>query len=64
MKFGQSLEYNMSSIFIEESYTKYSGETIPRYLSKKLKLSESLDQQCEVLNSLFLFYANLRAIKI
>ena len=44
MKFGQSLEYNMSSIFVEESYTKYSGETIPRSLSKKLKLSESLDQ--------------------
>ena len=44
MKFGQSLEYNMSSIFVEESYTKYSGETIPRSLSKKIKLSESLDQ--------------------
>ena len=33
-------------------------------LSKKSKLSLSLDQQCKALNSLFLFYANLRAIEI
>ena len=39
-------------------------ETIPRPLSKKSKLSISLDQYCEVLNSLFLMYANLRAIDI
>ena len=30
MKFGQLIEYNMWNIFVEKSYTKYSGETIPR----------------------------------
>ena len=30
MKFGQLIEYNMKNIFLEESYTKYSGETSPR----------------------------------
>ena len=29
MKFGQFREYNMSNIFVEKSYTKYAGETIP-----------------------------------
>ena len=43
MKFGQLLEYNMRNIFVEKSYTKCSGETIPRPFSKKLKLSRSLD---------------------
>ena len=64
MKFGQLIEYNMRNIFVEKSYTKCAGETIPRPLSKKSKLSISLDQQCKVLNSLFLLYANLRAIEI
>ena len=44
MKFGQLIEYNTRSIFVEKSCTKYAGETIPRPLSKKSKLSESLDQ--------------------
>ena len=30
MKFGQLIEYNMRNIFIEKSYTKCAGETIPR----------------------------------
>ena len=64
MQFGQLIEYNMRKIFVEKSYTKCAGETIPRRLSKKSKLSISLDQQCEVLNSLSLLYANLRAIEI
>ena len=42
--FGQLIEYNMRNIFLEKSYTKYGGETIPRLLSKKSKLSISLDQ--------------------
>ena len=62
MKFGQLIEYNMGNIFVENSYTKCVKETIPRFLSKKSKLSISLDQQFKVLNSLFLLYANLRAI--
>ena len=37
MKIGQSIEYNMRNIFLEKSYTKYGGETIPRTFSKKIK---------------------------
>ena len=44
MKFGQLIAYNMKNILLEKSYTKYSGEIIPRPFSKKLKLSISLDQ--------------------
>ena len=44
MKFGQVIEYNMKNIFLEKSYTKYGGETIPRPFSKKSKLSISLHQ--------------------
>ena len=43
MKVGQLIEYNMRKIFVEESYTKCAGETYPRPLSKKLKLSLSPD---------------------
>ena len=64
MKLDQLIEYNMRNIFVQKSYTKCAGETIPRPLSKKSKLSISLDQYCKVLNSLFLLYANLRAIEI
>ena len=44
MKFGQLIEYNMRNIFVEKSYTKYAGEIIPRPLTIKPKLSQSLDQ--------------------
>ena len=44
MKFGQSIEYKMRYRFVEKSYTKYAGETIPTPLSKKSKLSIYLDQ--------------------
>ena len=30
MKFGQLIEYYVRNIFVEKSYTKYAGETIPR----------------------------------
>ena len=64
MKFGQLIEYIMWNIFVEKSYRKCAGETIPVRLSKKSKVSISLDQQCKVLNSLFLLYANLSVIEI
>ena len=35
---------NMRNTFVEKSYTKYAGEIIPRPLSKKSKLSISLNQ--------------------
>ena len=63
MKFGYLIEYNTRNIFLKKPYTKCAGESIPRPFSKKSKLSISLDQQ-KVLNSLFLLYANLRAIEI
>ena len=64
MIFGQLIEYKMRNPFVEKSYTKYAGETITRPLSKKSKLSISLDQQCKALNSLCLLCANLKAIEI
>ena len=64
MRFGQLIEYNTMKMFIEKSYTKFAGKTIPKPLSKKSKLSISLDQYCQILNSLFLLHANLRAIEI
>ena len=42
-KFDQLVEYNMSNIFVEKSYAKYAEEIMPRSLSKKSKLSISLD---------------------
>ena len=44
MEFGQLIEYNMRNIYVEKWSTKYAGETISRPLSKKSKLSISLDQ--------------------
>ena len=44
MNFGQFIEYNMRNTFVEKSYTKYCGETIPRPFFKKSKLIISLDQ--------------------
>ena len=35
MKFGQLIEHNIRNIFLGKSYTKCSGETIPRPFSKK-----------------------------
>ena len=64
MKFGQLIECNMRNIFLEKSYTKSGGETSSRPLSKKLKLSISLDQYPKVSKSLFLLYGKLSAIKI
>ena len=37
MKFGQLVECNMRNIFLEKSYTKCSGETVPGPFSKKSK---------------------------
>ena len=38
VKFGQSIEYNIKNIFLEKSYTKCGGETIPRPLFQKAKI--------------------------
>ena len=44
LKFYQLIEYNMMNILVEKSNTKCAGETIPSHLSKKSKLSISLDR--------------------
>ena len=44
MKFGHIIKHNMRNIFLEKSYTKYGGETIPRPISEKSKSRISLDQ--------------------
>ena len=44
MKFGQLIEFKMRNISVEKSYAKCGKETIPRSLSKKSRLSISLDQ--------------------
>ena len=49
MKFGQLIEYNLRNIFLQKSYTKCGGESIPRQFFKKSKLSISVDQYSKVL---------------
>ena len=44
MILGQLIENNMENIFLEKSYSKCNGKTIPRPFSKKSKLNISLDQ--------------------
>ena len=44
MKFGQLIEYDMRTIFLEKSFSKCGRETIPRPFSKKSKFIISLDQ--------------------
>ena len=57
MEFGQLIEHNMRNIFLEKSYTKCGGETIPRVFPKKIKTEHTSDQQPKVLYSLYLLYA-------
>ena len=56
MKFDQFKEYNMRNIFLEKSYTKYGGEASPQ----PFDLGISLDQQSEMLQSLFLLYVQIK----
>ena len=43
MKFDKFIKYNVRIIFLEKSYIKCGGKTIPRCFSKKSKLSISMD---------------------
>ena len=63
IKYGQLIGYNMRIIFLEKSYKKCGGETVPRLFPEKTILRISLDQQSKVLCSLFLLYFKLRAIE-
>ena len=53
MKFGQLIENNMRNIFLEKSYTKCEGDASLTSFYKKLKSRISLDQESEMLYSLF-----------
>ena len=44
LNFSQLMEYSMRNMFVEKSYSKWGGETIPRPFFKKSKFSISLDQ--------------------
>ena len=44
LKFSQLIKYNIKNNFLERSYTKYGGETIPISFYEKSKLSISPDQ--------------------
>ena len=44
VKFGQLIEYNVRNIFLEKSYARHGGETIPWPFSEKSNLGISLDQ--------------------
>ena len=54
--FGQLIEYNMRNIFQDKSYTKCVRAASPRPFNKESKFSISLDQQSEILYTLFLLY--------
>ena len=44
IKIVQLIDYNMTNIFLEKSYTKYVAESIPKPFSRQSKLSISLNQ--------------------
>ena len=50
------MEYNIKNIFLEKLYTKCGEEVSPRPFEKKSKLSTPLNQQSEMLQSLFLLH--------
>ena len=51
MKFGQLIEYNMRNVFLEKSYTTFVGEVSLKPFYKNPKLSISLEQGSETLQS-------------
>ena len=56
MNFGQLIQYNLTNIFLEKSYTKCGGESIPRPIIKKSKLSIPLDQCSKVIYFVFIVW--------
>ena len=60
MKLAQLMIYDMRNIFHEKWYTKCGGKSSLRHFPKNLKLSISLNQQCNVLYILFLLYIQVK----
>ena len=44
LKLGQLIEYDMRNIFLEISYIRCGGETIPKPFSRESKLSIALNK--------------------
>ena len=64
MTFGQFIEYNITNIFLEKSYTKRDGEASSRPFYKKTKLSISLDRLSEFWSICFYSISKSRSTKI
>ena len=60
MKFSQLIEHKMRNIFLQKLYTKRGGEASPRSSYEKSKLNKPLDQQSEMLYSLFLLNVQVK----
>ena len=56
MKFGQFIKHKTRNIFVEKSYVKCGGETIPRLFSTKSKLSLNPVNSVKFYTVLFLLY--------
>ena len=63
MKFGQLMNIKHETFFLK-IHTKMLWKTLARLFSEISKLGRSQDQYSKVLNSLYLLYAKLRAIRI
>ena len=59
MKFVQLIEYNKNKIFLK-NHAQNMAEKLVSTLSKKTNLSISLEQQSEILDSLFLLYVQVK----
>ena len=62
MKFGQLIEYKMG-IFFLKNHTQ-NGEASTRPFYRKIKIEQSLDQQSEMLQSLFLLYIQVKVYQL
>ena len=49
MKFAQLMEYNMSDVFLEKSYSKCGEKASPRPFYERSKLEMPLNHQHEML---------------
>ena len=63
MEFSQGIDCHTKNIIFEKSSTKCGAETSSKLFLEKLKMSISLDQQCEVSYSLFLLYVQVNKYK-
>ena len=64
MKFGQLIKYNKKKNFIEESYRKCGGDTIPDPFLKNQNWAYLWINSLKFYTASLLLYAKLRTIKI